>query len=155
MTTMPTIRRTATTHIHTLLYRYTFNFIVTLKGRGVGLIYMEGKGGTNSERFINLLRGSPEHLRFSDWLGGLTGPIILKADFYSEGIQSEVTKGKDTWMKCGGNQVPASKSSLPVKSYDTRFISPATSCDNTGEMQSSGEGHYRFRAQGLQRGLVM
>lgn len=86
----------AVTHMQTLLCRYIhFNFRVTLKGRDVSIIYVEGKGGTNSERFINLLKGSPQGPRVSDLPGGLpelSGPSSSRLIFTVKGYKARSVK---------------------------------------------------------------
>ena len=54
--------------------------------------------------------------------------------YYSERIQSQISKREKACEKSRGNQVQASKSPLPVESHRTSLIPPATSCNNTNEV---------------------
>ena len=57
--------------------------------------------------------------------------------YYSERIQSQISKREKACEKSRGDQVQASKSPLPVESHEMQLIPPATSCEHTSEMSSS------------------
>ena len=61
--------------------------------------------------------------------------------YYSERIQSQISKREKACEKSRGNQVQASKSPLPVESHRTSLIPPATSCNNTNEVLSIRDAH--------------
>lgn len=69
---------------------------------------------------------------FGDLLGELPRFIIRSYSQlrYSKRIDRKISKGKGKWSEGRGNQVQASKSSLPVDSHRTSLIPLAISCDN-------------------------
>lgn len=160
----PVIRRTAPNYLHQILCRCTqshFNFTVTQKGRCGRIIHMYQKRGwtqrslwTCSRSLVRVPR-PPLVQCFVRRTPRTQHIVMVMADSYSDGIWSNISKGKDTQMKCGGHQVQASKSSFSVKSYSICLIFPATSPDSMYEMLSSGKGQKTFSAQGFQWGWVM
>lgn len=62
--------------------------------------------------------------------------------YYSKRIPSKISKGKmDIQGKSRGNQVQASKNSLPMESHGTFLILLARSCDSMCEMLPTRKAH--------------
>lgn len=95
--------------------------------------------------------GGPEDSQ----LGGLVRLSSSWLWFIAEsGYKVNSAKGKEHETKSRGNEVPASRSPLPVKSGRTCLIPPAIDCDTGCRTCSTREAPNRLNVQGLYLGLL-
>ena len=96
--------------------------------------------------------GGPEG---NSQLGGLVGLSSSWLWLIAEsGYKLNSAKGKEHERKSRGNEVPASRSPLPVKSGRTGLIPPATDCGNGCRTLSTRDAPNRLSVQGSYLGLL-
>lgn len=64
-------------------------------------------------------------------------------------------KGRGMWSEIQGKQGTSFQIPLPVEAHSSHFTPPARSCDNTSEMLSPGEVHWRLSTHFLLKPVTL